>query len=553
MDQWEKKVIKFVLGGIAIFLVGVAAGYHLENNSIQSIQGFLFNAAGFATDANATDANATDANATDANATDANATDANATDANATSANATDANATDANANITDNIIYLQDFYVENKIAKTKEKLNVRINTVGAPLSGATIIFKNQILGVSFSTKIESLYNNPYVVIPSGIPDATYTAEEVLVIGKNSNNTTFSKKYSLNTEENHLPTRYEITIKNESVAKTNLELTELILKQTFGNTGEKVDLTFKSTMTLDSLKLKFESENDEFSVTVKDVNKNPYFEIPSTAKEGQYKLKRVIISSEQNTKMYSTSKEENTESLPFDIAIEIIKEESEKPIYSNDKITSEMITQIYNATSDIEIEADNDTLIQKDVFDAFKGKNNNLTINIRENQIVFKGSDIKDTKAIDASMKFERVSEHEIIKNLLSEGLVMILADNGTLPGQAIYRIKESETKGELSDNIYVYSYNSNYNKFVLVASNVKKNSEGYYEFKLTHNSDYVLVNKELDSSITMIEEEETVDFQKSNKSNILLIVIGIVIVLIATIVIIVVRRIKKSQKPQNM
>ena len=549
MDQWEKKVIKLVLGGIAIFLVGVVAGYHLENNSIQSIQGFLFNAAGFATDPNATDANATDANATDANATDANATDANATDANATDANATDANATSANVTITDDIIYLQDFYVENKIAKTGDKLSVRISTVGAPLSGATVVFKNQILGVSFTSKIESISNNPYIIIPSGIPDATYTAEDVLIIGRNSDSTTFSKKYSLNTEENHLPTRYEITIKNESVAKTNLELTELVLQQTFGNTGEKVDVSFKSTMTLDSLKLKFESENDEISVTVKDVNKKPYFEIPSTASEGQYKLKRVIISSEQNTKMYSSSNEENTELLPFDISSEIKKEENEKPIYSNDKITSEMITQIYNASSDIEIEADNEKKIKKDVFDAFKGKNKNLTINMRENQIVFYGRDIKDTKAIDVSMKFERVSEHEKIKNLLSEGLVMILADNGTLPGQALYRIKDTETKGVLSDSIYVYSYKENYNKFVLVASNVNKNSEGYYEFRMTHNSDYVLVNKELDSSITMIEEEETVDFQKSNHSNILLILVGIVIVLIATAVVIIVRRIKNRPK----
>ena len=554
MDKWEKTVLKMVLGGISIFLVGVFAGYNLENNAIESIQGFLFNAAGFATDPNATDANATDANATDANATDANATDANATDANATDANATDANATDANAtsanvSLTDNIIYLQNFYLDNKTVKSGDRVNVTINTVGAPISGTTLVFKNTSLGVSFTAKVESLYNNPYIIIPSSIADATYAVEEVLIIGRNSDDTTFSKKYSLNDNDNKLPTRYELTVKNQVEVKKELELTGIVFNKTQASKGDKIYLNIESTELLDNLRLKLESNNDSMSVTVKDLNSNPYFEIPATTEEGIFNLTKVMITSKGNTKVYSSLQEENTQNLPFTISLEVLKGENEKTIYPNEKITSEIITQIYNSSSDIEINGDDDSVIKKDVFDAMKGKRNNLIINIGENQIVFNGRDIKDTKAIDASMKFEKVSQNDKIKNLISEGVVLSLADNGNLPGPALYRIKAGENTSSLANTIYVYSFNDSYNKFVLIASKVMKNAEGYYEFTLTHNSDYVLVNQELDNSITMKAEENVVDFQKSNKSNLALIIGGIVFVLIGTFVIIMARRLKNKQK----
>ena len=109
----KDKILELVIGGIIIFSVGIFIGYKLNSGAIKNIQGYLFNASGFATDPNATDCNATDSNATDCNATDSNATDSNATDSNATS----------SNASINDNILILSSFYLKTTTGKTGEEI----------------------------------------------------------------------------------------------------------------------------------------------------------------------------------------------------------------------------------------------------------------------------------------------------------------------------------------------------------------------------------------------------------------------------------------------
>ena len=126
------------------------------------------------------------------------------------------------------------------------------------------------------------------------------------------------------------------------------------------------------------------------------------------------------------------------------------------------------------------------------------------------------------------------------ISKLINDGLVVNFKDNGTLPGKALVKVKlNDELKSVLNNKIYVYYYDDIENSFNLIASNVKKSLDGYYQFTITHNSNYVLVNQKLDSKLVSKNNSNIVSFQKSNTLYLLLIgagafvIIGVVIVIV--------------------
>lgn len=602
MEEFKSKVIKLAISGVMIFAIGIFVGYQLNYGTLASIQGYLFNAAGEATDANATDSNATDSNATDANATDANATDANATDANATDSNATDANATDANASITDNIIFLHSFKLERNSVKPGEKIFVEIDTSGACNTGASVVFKNP-NGVTFTVQVQDITGSSYITIPKSALASTYVVSDVLLVGLNSDNTTFTKQYSLtgsnvfnfnsfltvtakdkndvgnnnsgnsnsgnnnsgsnnsgsnnsgnnntgnNNSENNNKENNNSGNNKDTQTVSKVTLNSITLDNSTAKVNEKVYINIKTSEKLNSLKLVFSStDGTTFTVYGKDLSSSkPYIEIPSSTISGTYSLVSAIISTLDSSTIYSKTGEKGTEKFNFNITIKISDGAENVYIYNNEDINSEILAKLYSAPSGSEftVNADSNTLINSELFNVIKGKNKKLIVNYKDNQIIFNGKDIDNSKTIDISMTVENIINNENISKLVSKGILVNFPDNGNLPGKALIRVKATDEVMQILNNkVYVYVYNNSSNNFSVIDTNVKKSSDNYYEFTITHNSDYIIVNEKLESKLVVSKSSENVvNFQKGNKTLLMLIAIGGAIIIAAVIVIIVLKK----------
>lgn len=602
MEEFKSKVIKLAISGVMIFAIGIFVGYQLNYGTLASIQGYLFNAAGEATDANATDSNATDSNATDSNATDANATDANATDANATDSNATDANATDANASITDNIIFLHSFKLERNSVKPGEKIFVEIDTSGACNTGASVVFKNP-NGVTFTVQVQDITGSSYITIPKSALASTYVVSDVLLVGLNSDNTTFTKQYSLtgsnvfnfnsfltvtakdkndvgnnnsgnsnsgnnnsgsnnsgsnnsgnnntgnNNSENNNKENNNSGNNKDTQTVSKVTLNSITLDNSTAKVNEKVYINIKTSEKLNSLKLVFSStDGTTFTVYGKDLSSSkPYIEIPSSTISGTYSLVSAIISTLDSSTIYSKTGEKGTEKFNFNITIKISDGAENVYIYNNEDINSEILAKLYSAPSGSEftVNADSNTLINSELFNVIKGKNKKLIVNYKDNQIIFNGKDIDNSKTIDISMTVENIINNENISKLVSKGILVNFPDNGNLPGKALIRVKATDEVMQILNNkVYVYVYNNSSNNFSVIDTNVKKSSDNYYEFTITHNSDYIIVNEKLESKLVVSKSSENVvNFQKGNKTLLMLIAIGGAIIIAAVIVIIVLKK----------
>lgn len=551
MDKFKSKVIKLAVSGVAIFAFGIFIGYQLNYGTLSSIQGYLFNAAGEASDSNASNSNASNSNASNSNASNSNASDSNASDANASS----------ANASATDNIIYLQNFALGSTSAKQGDKVNVTIGTSGACNSAVSIVFKGG-NGTTFTAQVQDITGNPYIVIPNSAVATTYSVSDVLLVGRNSDNTTFTKQYSTfgaNTYAfNSSLTVVAKETNNDGTQQpvSKVSLTSISLGSTSAKVSDKVYVNTQTSEKLNSLKLVFTSADGKtFTVYAKDLLTKPYIEIPSSTVAGTYSLTSAIIATSKSSTAYSKDGGNDTEKFDFNSTIEISDGTETTFIYNNEDVNSDVLTKLYNAPSgtEITINADSNTLINEELFNAIKGKNKKLVINYKDNQIVFNGNDIDSSKTIDISMTVDTVSSNEDINKLVSNGIIVNFPDNGNLPGKALIRVKATEEVDKvLNDNVYVYVYNESSNDFCIVDTSVKKSKDGYYEFTITHNSDYLIVNEKLDSKLVVSQSDgNIVNFQKGNGTLLMLIAVGVAVIIAAVIVIVVLKK-KKSTSSKN-
>ncbi|MEG1141605.1 MAG: hypothetical protein RSE41_04015 [Clostridia bacterium] len=485
-DSFKKSALKLILGGIGLFAFGIFVGYQLDSNSISSLQGFLFNSLG------------------DASATDPNATDANATDANATDANATDANAGTGYPQTSDNILYLQNFSLKTASAKAGEKVKVDIETTGACNSGVSIIFKNLSNGSTFTVSVNLDTYDKYIILPANVGAATYLVTDVLLVGTNSDNTTFTKQYSSASGSIGNVTHYDFVAQLKVVAdavldntiQTKLNLNSISLNSAEAKVNEKVFVKFVTSTPLTSLKLKFVNENSkEMLVYVKSLTNNPYFEVPSSSVIGTYNLVAATLASSTKTVLYSKDGTvSGSEKFLFNSSL-VIKDN--KPdnnfVYNNEDLTEEIITKLFDADSKsiININAGSNPIISSDLFNVIKGTTKKLVINYNDNQIIFEGKDVNSSKSIDVTLNTGVIKNDSNIGKLVNDGIVLDFASNGNLPGKALIRIKiTEEMKAKFgNEKVHVYFYNLQCKDFSKVAAEVTATKDGYYEFGINHNS----------------------------------------------------------------
>ena len=472
------------------------------------------------------------------NATTSNATTSNATTSNATTSNATTPNATDPNVIKNDNILSLYDFTFKSNNGKAGDKIEINIVIYGACNSGASITMENE-NGDSFTETVQSLNKSPYIVIPDTVkPSTTYKLKELLLVGTNSDGSTFTKLVDL-TQGNY--SKDYITVA-ATVIENPITLSKISLPSTV-KIGEQINVELTASETVISATLTFKNAaNQSFEVKM---GSNKTITIPSTVTAGNYYLSEIILKSNNNSGTIAK------DSLPNEVNI-TVNDDSTAFVYDNNDINDEIIKKIQEAQTGtkITITTDKKSIVSEKIFDAIKGSDKDLVIKYNDNQIIFNGKSITKSSTIDAKVEAKVIDSSSDISKLIPKGVLIIFPDNGVLPGEATVRIKATDELDKvLKEKGYIYFYNEDTKDFCEIDSLVYK-ANGYYEFNVVHNSRYVIVNELLDDSL-VANPSTTVTFQKSNKINILLIVAGAVLVLGATALIVFLKKKKKKENKE--
>ena len=267
-----------------------------------------------------------------------------------------------------------------------------------------------------------------------------------------------------------------------------------------------------------------------------------------------------------NAQTTETIKVTNTKpSTPTTTEPEEVEEEVQTDLtYNNSEITQDILTNISNSTEtqSITINLDNNVNISEDIFEAIKGKEIKLNINVGENQIIFKGNDITTPKDINAEISYNLASKDTLLKEIVEEGVVINFANNGQLPGTATIRIKVTdEMRQSLNmETILVYHYDEETKELTQMTANATYKEDGFIEFSINHNSKYLLVNElieEKEYTVTTGENTEVkneVSFLESHKMYIMIIGVSVLAIVIVAIILIVDKKAiaKRKAKANN-
>ena len=326
-------------------------------------------------------------------------------------------------------------------------------------------------------------------------------------------------------------------------------------------------------ITIRSLLLNFVSESGEdmFSTYIKGLKAKTSFVIPSSAKYGTYKLKSVVATldsyvGETNNIIFNDSMTYGEYANIFSQTLTVEKGEPESYLYFvADKLDQEVVEMIKDSKEDaiITVSAEEQSVIPAEVFDAIKETQRQLIVEYNKNEWVFNGTDVVDAKAVDVSMKFYEVSELENldkIKSALGDNSIVVeFPENGSLPGKALIRIKDSEVSEKLKgDKLYIYHIDEKNNKLNKVAYELQKSYDGYIEFYINHNSKYVITSEEVkDDSIVGKDDDAmkvnsiaTTGEKSSTDNTILYVALGIsAAVIVILLVALIARKPKKVEQ----
>lgn len=345
----------------------------------------------------------------------------------------------------------------------------------------------------------------------------------------------------------------EQILDNEEVNSENKELLESIsLLSNTVKLNEKIFVELKTSEEIKSATLIFSNDSDSFTVNLKDINTNsPYFVVPFTTNYGTYELDYVILKDSEG-KEYHYRKGEDLYSIKhfeFNSSLKVENESSDIDILNidNDKINSDVINKLNDLESNIaiEVDANNNPIISKEVFDSIKGQNKTVIIKYKDLEWIFNGIDIKDSKQIDVSSNIYDIKEESDLKDIIKDGFVIDFADNDILPGKCLIKVYNSEFISRIfnNKNINIYYYNQENKKFEIIELNSKFNNNEYYEFYINHNSKYILTTDKVEDEYIL--EDNVVNSNNSNNNTMIVpIVVGICFLVI---VIAIVLKIKKK------
>ena len=523
-----------------IFALGTMFGILISDFSVPSLEGYLFNQADVLESNSYVNVNATYSNATASNATSSNATSSNATSSNS---------APDA--------IFVQYIEINTPTIKAGEKMYINFATVGNCLNGATFTFVNDEMGLNFAAQLE--YEDDgrmYLDIPEEVVAGTYDLKEILLIGTSNSGGTFSVSYkefaghdfniSLVVEKDE--TKKDIVLNSISFEKSEVDI------------GDELYFTIDTDVELLSAKFVFKNVETAETITtyMKEKDNKKYLTFATNVRGGNYEIESLTLTSDNTTTIYSKNGNGNVKQFDFNTTITLNEVDLTNLEYNNEDINAEVIEEIKNSKTakTITINADTKAIVSFDVFDAVKGTKKELIINYRNNQYIFDCSKITMAKDVDVSMKvysMKNTTKDTDVKSFVEDGIIVTFADNGTLPGKAKIRIKQtSELKEVLGNNsVYVYYFDEINRMFEKVDKNVKA-KDSYYEFEITHNSRYVLTTAPIDENMIQKSEDEVVNFVMSDKVYLILIILALVLVIVILVILVVYNRAKGKKNKQE-
>lgn len=336
------------------------------------------------------------------------------------------------------------------------------------------------------------------------------------------------------------------TSSNVYVDNTKVYLDGIELSKKEAKIGEKIKVNLCTSHKLTNVKFLFKSnKGNQMTLYLNSLNDDEYIEIPSSVIPDTYYLSQLILESNELSTIYVNGNNYN-----FNIQLNIIDNKNKNYIYNNEDITEAKIKEISKSEdkTEITINATGNSIISKELFNSIKGTNKKLIIKYQDNEIIFNGKDITTSKDIDASIKILCISEDETFKEISNNGYIINFADNGNLPGKATIKLKATSEMSDFFKNkkAYLYYYDEMNKKYTII-SNTLTLKEGYYEFMIDHNSKYILTDKKISKNEATVNENK-VDFQNSNNTNIAIILISIVLIIAVIIFILLVTKKEKRE-----
>lgn len=301
------------------------------------------------------------------------------------------------------------------------------------------------------------------------------------------------------------------------ISDTELKTTalqQLYLKQGEVEVNGKADVELQTSLKPKKVMLSFNTEElanasngKSMVVFVQSLGNSPYITIPYTTEIGTYKLVYAVIT-DSDGKEYHYRKGEtlgDVEHFNFNSDVKIkasTKVEETKLEFDNEKITAEMIQKIKDSTSNvaITIRADNESVVDKSIFEAIKGTDKILIVKYGKDEWIFNGKDIKTAKDVDVNMTISKTDSS--LGNIVQSGIILNFESNGELPGKCLVRVLATEEMRKILGEkpVYVYYYDETGKKLEKVAMKISLTEDGYYEFYINHNSKYLISNNEVDA-----------------------------------------------------
>lgn len=345
----------------------------------------------------------------------------------------------------------------------------------------------------------------------------------------------------------------------EETKKTEEFLKKVTIKKTSAKINEKVEVDLDTKKNLSSATLIFSNDKESMTVTVKKLNsKDSYFVIPFTTNSGNYTLDFAVLK-DVDGKEYQYRKGENYFNIVhFDfnstLTIDSTFKDGDSLSLDNSKMTAEVIEKIKKLDSNIvlDINANENPLITKEMFEAIKGSNKTIVIKYNDVEWTFNGLDIKNIKPIDVSTNIYNASKDTDIKSIIKKGLVIDFANNDKLPGKCLIKLYNNEELNTLlkNKNANIYYYNEEKGKFEIIELDSKFNKKGYYEFYISHNSKYLVTNETVeDSYVINTNKSKTSNKFSLDLNTILIIGIPSILVIIILIIILIAKSNKKKKQ----
>ena len=439
---------------------------------------------------------------------------------------------------------------MESKKTKGK-KLNKKTNISDEQSKDITqILIGSLLLLIGMSIGVAMSIGNTFALDTSTSPNATTSnATNPNATAPNATNPNATSPNATTSNA----TNPNATTGNVYLDSSKIYIEKITTKAKEVKIGEKVEIELCTNVNILGAKLTFKSsKGNQFTVYLNNVNGDEYIEIPTTVTADTYYLSQLTMQSVTTETTYV-----NGNDYDFKIELKITEKESPKQVYNNEDITEKTIKEIASTEtkkddkSDVTINATGNTVISKEVFNSIKGTDKNLIIKYQDNEIIFNGKDITEPKDIDVKLETACITDDEDFKKIDNNGYIVNFANNGDLPGKEIVKIKATTEMKEYFGNkkLYVYYYDKENNKFTLIAKNVSLEND-YYQFVIDHNSKYLLTDKKIETKDVEVDEN-VVDFQNSNKTNITIILLSILLI-IAVIIFVLLMKGKNNLKKKK-